>query len=57
MLSVLVHGATNCMMRARTEQAIYSPLGLVCILMVDVFCNLSDASPLGGWGEGFCVLC
>lgn len=36
------------MMRTRTDQTIFSPLGLVCILMVYVFCNLSDASNLGG---------
>lgn len=36
------------MMRAKTDQAIYSPLGLVCILMVYVFCNLFDSSPFGG---------
>lgn len=42
------------MLRARTDQAICSPLGLVCILMVYLFCNLSDASPLwGGGGKAF----
>lgn len=51
-----MHGATNCMLRARTDQAIYSPLGLVRILMVYVFCNLSDASPLGGGKAFVCVV-
>lgn len=46
------------MMRTRTDQAVDSPLGLVCILMVYVFSNLSDASPLwGGGGKAFvCVV-
>ena len=44
------------MMRTRTGQAVDSPLGLVCILMVYVFSNLSDASPLGGGGRLLCAL-
>ena len=57
MLCVLVHGATNCMMRTRTDQTIFSPLGLVCILMVYMFCNLSDASTLGDGVGGLMLLC
>lgn len=41
------------MMRTRTDQTIFSPLELVCILMVYMFCNLSDASTLGGGVVGF----
>lgn len=45
------------MMRTRTDQTIFSPLGLVCILMVYVFCNLSDASTLGDGVGGLMLLC